>query len=417
MEGHPSRDIRGGKGQELHGKKIVLGVTGSVSAYQAPDVARELIKHGADVHVVMSDAASEVIHPNTFEWATGNPVVTRLTGKIEHVAFTTGPSRADLILVAPCTANTISKIACGIDDTAVTSYVSSALGVPLPVVIVPAMHETMYTQPLVMQNKEKLRQLGVAFVEPRIEEGKAKLATPEEILSEVIARLGNKQMKGLRVVVTSGATAEFIDPIRVVTSRSSGKMGAAIAEEAASRGALVTLIHGDGSALPGRSVETISVTTTEEMLEAARKAIKATRCDLFIAAAAVADYTPVNKSPKKIPSRNNSRLTLELRATPKLVDEVKVLSPKTFLVAFRALYGVEAQELTKDAFDRLKAAKADLIVANDVSKVDTGFRSDFNEVYVIDEGKNVTHISRSQKSEVARRLLDIVCSKMGLKAT
>lgn len=188
-------DIIGTEGNELSGKRIVLGVTGSVSAYHAPDIARMLMRHGADVFVVMSEMAQQIIHPNLMEWATGNPVVTQLTGRIEHVTLTAGPTKADLILIAPCTANTISKIACGIDDTPVTSCVSSAFGGHLPIVIAPAMHRTMYQHPLVVENIRKLVGLGVVFVQPKEEEEKAKLASPEVILRSILHILTPKDLE------------------------------------------------------------------------------------------------------------------------------------------------------------------------------------------------------------------------------
>ncbi|HXY82640.1 MAG TPA: flavoprotein, partial [Candidatus Saccharimonadales bacterium] len=169
-------DIIGTDGNELSDKRIVLAVTGSISAYRAPDVARILIRHGANVFPFMSDAAEQIIHPNSLEWATGNPVVTKLTGKTEHVIFTAGESKADMIVIAPCTANTIGKIANGIDDTTVTSLVSAALGEKIQVLIAPAMHVSMYDQPFVLNNIRKLIETGVVFVDPVEEEEKAKLA-------------------------------------------------------------------------------------------------------------------------------------------------------------------------------------------------------------------------------------------------
>jgi len=191
-------DIVGTEGNELSGKRIVLGVTGSASAYRSPDIARMLMRHGADVFVFMSDMAQAVIHQNLMEWATGNAVVTELTGKIEHITLTSDPTKADLILIAPCTANTISKIACGIDDTPITSCVSSALG-HLPIVIAPAMHQSMYQHPLVVENIQKLADLGVVFVHPEEKEEKAKLASPEAILTSILHIFNSKDLKEKKV--------------------------------------------------------------------------------------------------------------------------------------------------------------------------------------------------------------------------
>ncbi len=234
MSTHPSKNIIGTTGKELKGKRIALCVTGSVSAVHSPEIARMLMRHGAEVFTVMSPMAREIIHPYLMEWATGNEVITELTGKIEHVALAgEHSSRVHIVLVAPATANTISKIACGIDDTTVTSVVSTAFGSNCPIIIVPAMHESMYNHPILNNNIKNLKALGVQFVGPRIEEGKAKIAGTREILDAVINKLASRNdLSGMRVLVTAGATAEHIDPVRVITNKSSGKMGVAIAEEA-----------------------------------------------------------------------------------------------------------------------------------------------------------------------------------------
>ena len=180
---HPTKDIIGTKGKELMNKKIILCITGSVAAIKSTEIARELMRHGAQVFPVMTKMAQRIIHPDLMEWATGNPVVFELTGKIEHVEL---GNIADLILVAPATANTISKIACGIDDTPVTSVISVGFGLNKPILIVPAMHESMYKHPILIQNIEKLRSLKGEFIGPEIKEGKAKIASVEKIVKVVI---------------------------------------------------------------------------------------------------------------------------------------------------------------------------------------------------------------------------------------
>jgi len=412
LEVHPSRDIIGTEGDELARKRIVLGITGSVAAFRCPEIARALMRHGAEVFAVMSDAAQEIIHPNLMEWATGNPVVTRLTGKIEHVMFTTGPSKGDLILIAPCTANTLSKICWGIDDTPVTSFVSSGMGTKIPIVIAPAMHETMYRQPFLVENLKRLAALGIRFVEPREAEGKAKIASTDDIVSAVIEALTTKDYAGTKMLVTAGPTVEFLDPIRAITNKSSGKMGAAIAAEAKARGADVTLVYGPGSASLPHGIRLIRVNTTDEMYEASISELESTDYNLFIGTAAAADYAPAVPSPLKISSSREERLQVELSATPKIVDHVKEVSAKTFVVAFRAQVGLDQNALVDDAYERLRQAKADLIVANDVGKPNIGFASDYNEVLVVDREKRVTHLERARKRHIAKRLLDIVRERM-----
>lgn len=413
MSIHPSKDIVGREGDRLKGNKIVLCITGSVAAVQCSEIARELMRHGAEVFVVMSQMAQKIIHPYLMEWATGNPVVTELTGKIEHVAVTGEyPNRADLIIVAPATANTISKIACGIDDTPVTSVVSVAFGLNTPIVIVPAMHESMFHHPILTDNIKKLQGLGVAFIGPRIEEGKAKIATTAEILDGVIRKLAQKDMAGLKVLVTAGPTIEYIDPIRIITSKSSGKMGIAIAKEAYRRGAAVTIIHGHGKTPALFGMKICSSETTKEMHEAVLSELKLTPYNVFIATAAAADFRPEETYEHKVETNTTPELELKLKSTPKIIDEVKKMSPTTFLVAFKAEHKLSDKELIERAYSRLKTSHADLVVANDVAREGVGFSTDTNEVFIINKGKEVVHIPLTSKKEVARKLLDLIVKEI-----
>src|SRR5881397_1675256 len=187
---HPSKDIISSKGRELAGRKIALLVTSSVASFKAPEVARELMRHGADVYAVISPATEKLVGADLLEWATGNPVVTKLTGQLEHITLAgNSPGKVDLVLVAPATANTIGKMASGIDDTPVTTVAATAIGSRIPVVIAPAMHEPLYDHPLVQENVQRLKKIGVEFVEPEILEGKAKIASTGKIVGAVVARL------------------------------------------------------------------------------------------------------------------------------------------------------------------------------------------------------------------------------------
>ena len=417
MSKHPSTHIKGTKGEELKGKRIVLCITGSVAAVQCPEIARTLMRHGADVFAVMSPMAQKIIHPYLMEWATGNPVVTELTGKIEHVALVGQHSEtSDLILVAPATSNTISKIACGIDDTTVTSVVSTAFGSNCPIIIVPAMHESMYNHPILTENIKKLKALGVEFVGPRIEEGKAKIAETKDIVEAVIRRLSIRQdFSGLKVLVTAGPTLEYIDPVRVVTNRSSGKMGVAMAEEALERGAEVILVYGPGATVPPARFRMISVETTEQMREAVVSELKSRKYDVVVAVAAAADWTPEKPYAYKVSTHKFNLLDLKLKPTSKIIDEVKKVSPKTFLLAFRAEYNLPEKELIESAYKILLSSKADLIAANDVAKEGVGFGTDTNEVFIVDKEKSVIHVQLAPKREVARKILDVVSERIGPK--
>jgi phosphopantothenoylcysteine decarboxylase/phosphopantothenate--cysteine ligase len=407
----------GTEGNELKGKRVVLCITGSVAAVQCSEIARALMRHGADVFVVMSPMAQKIIHPYLMEWATGNAVITELTGKIEHVTLAgEHAKKADLVLVAPATANTVSKIAYGIDDTTVTSVVSTAFGSKIPIIIVPAMHESMYNHPILIENIKKLKVLGVEFVGPRIEEQKAKIAETKEIVNAVIGKLKVRQdFSRLNVLVTVGSTVEHIDPIRVVTNVSSGKMGVAIAEEALNRGAEVTLVYGLGTAASPQNARVISVETTEQMYNAVVSELKSKKYNIMVAVAAPADWTIEKPYSHKVSTHELHSLSLKLKPTKKIINYVKKISPKTFLIAFRAEYKLSKKDLIENAYKRLLEAKADLIVVNDVSKKDVGFGTDTNEVFIIDKEKKMFHIPLAPKQEVARKILNVANERIKSK--
>ena len=411
---HPSKDILQTRGTELKEKRVVLCITGSVAAVQCPEIARQLMRHGAEVFAVMSPMAQKIIHPYLMEWATGNPVVTELTGKIEHVALAgEHDNKADLILVAPATANTISKIAAGIDDTTVTSVASTAFGSKIPIVIVPAMHESMYRHPILNENIEKLKGLGVEFVGPRIEEGKAKIAETEEISEVVIHKLSaSKDFVGMKILVTAGPTLEYIDPVRVITNKSSGLMGVEVTREALLRGAEVTVIYGPGTATPPKEARVIHVETTEEMYKAVVSELKSQKYDVIIATAAAADWMPKKHYDYKVPTRETSTLNVKLEHTPKIIDVVKKIIPEAFLVPFKAEYNVSDKELIKNAYERLKTAKADLIVANDLARKDVGFGVETNEIFIVDKKTRVIHVPLTTKRQAAKNLLDEIAKRI-----
>jgi phosphopantothenoylcysteine decarboxylase/phosphopantothenate--cysteine ligase len=343
-------------------------------------------------------------------------VVTHLTGKLEHIALGgRSEGHADLVLVAPTTANTIGKMASGIDDTPVTTVAATAIGSRIPVLIAPAMHEPLYDHPIVQENISRLKKIGVEFIEPEITEGKAKIASTEKIVRSVIARLSTSQsrdLEGRRVLVTAGPTVEHIDPVRVVTNRSSGKMGLAIAEETASRGANTTLILGPGTVNPPTGIKTIRVESTSELLAAILGELNHNAPDLVFAAGAPTDYKPVTVAPKKIKTREKPQITLEFRATPKILTEIRKVSPKTFLVAFKTEHNVSNEELIDEAFKVIHEKNADLVAANDVGHEGVGFQADTNELYVVDSGKKVVHIPLAEKREVARQLVDLAIKRM-----
>ncbi|MBU2559634.1 bifunctional phosphopantothenoylcysteine decarboxylase/phosphopantothenate--cysteine ligase CoaBC [archaeon] len=372
----------------LKGKKIALCVTGSVAAIISPQIARELMRSGAKVTAYMSDGALDIIHKNTMEFATGRGVVTKLTGRVEHL------EKFDLILIAPATANTIGKIAFGVADTPVTSLVMAS---DAPVLIAPAMDEGMWNNKILKQNIEMLRSIGYGFIEPKLEEKKAKLADISDVVDGVISALAKKDCVGKKVVVTAGPTIEYIDPIRIITNKSSGKMGIAIAREAYFRGAEVRLIYGPGTARVPTYIDVVHVETSGEMLKAAKSEIA--RCDIFISAAAVSDFTP--KVAKKKIETEKGDLALNLTPTPKILNSVK--GSQAFKVGFKALHDVSEKELTAAAKKSMQKYKLDMVVANDVSK--GTFGSDENDVYIVYGKGKPTHI-KDTKEEIAKHIFD-----------
>ncbi|CAB49630.1 bifunctional phosphopantothenoylcysteine decarboxylase/phosphopantothenate--cysteine ligase CoaBC [Pyrococcus abyssi] len=390
------------KSRKLVGKKIVLAIPGSIAAVECVKLARELIRHGAEVHAVMSPSATKIIHPYAMEFATGNPVITEITGSIEHVELAgEHENKADLILVCPATANTISKIACGIDDTPVTTVVTTAFP-HIPIMIAPAMHESMYKHPIVRENIEKLKKLGVEFIGPRIEEGKAKVATIDEIVYRVIKKLHPKTLEGKRVLITAGATREYIDPIRFITNASSGKMGVALAEEAEFRGAEVTLIRTRGS-VKSFVENQIEVETVEEMLGAIEEELTKKKYDVVIMAAAVSDFKPKIKAKEKI--KSDKSITLELVPNPKIIRKIKEIQSDVFLVGFKAETSME--KLISEAKKQIESAGSDLVIGNTLE----AFGSEESKVVIV--GKDfVKELPRMKKRELAERIWDEIEKKI-----
>ncbi|HUV34163.1 MAG TPA: bifunctional phosphopantothenoylcysteine decarboxylase/phosphopantothenate--cysteine ligase CoaBC [Candidatus Desulfaltia sp.] len=411
---HTSKEIIGSRSKELQGKKIILCITGSVAAIKSTEVARELMRRGADVYAVMTKAAQQIVHPDMVEWATGNPVVTELTGQIEHVTYAgEHQNRADLILVAPSTANTIGKVAAGIDDTPVTTTLTTGIGAGIPVIIAPAMHASMYKHTIVLENIEKLRRIGVVVLMPRMEEGKAKIPDTEEIVQAVVDRLTvERDLVGKRILITAGPTRSYLDAFRYITNPSSGKMGVAIAENALARGAEVTMVYGPASAKPPRGAKVIPIETTEEMLDAVVGELKSEKYHAAILSAAAADYGAADRKMEKTPSGKNEWALL-LKPLPKVVENVKKVDPEVYLVGFKAEYGVSDEELIDRAYKRLKGAGMDLIVANDVARKGVGFGTETNEVFIVDGARSVTHLDIMSKREVAGRILDCVKAHVG----
>jgi len=389
-------DITGSVSDTLSGKTIVIGVTGSIAAVRVVDLIRDLIRRGAEVHAVMSAAAEQILHPYALEYATANPVIREITGGVEHVQFCGVGGLADLLIVAPATANTIGKMALGIDDTPVTTFATTALGSGKPVAVVPAMHEAMYRHPAVLKNLETLRGMGVLLIDPRLEEGKAKIADNARIVLEIERLLGPRDLAGKRIIITSGSNAEAVDPIRILTNRASGKTGVAMALEARRRGADVTIIHRFLQDIPVRQVYAES---NQEMLDALLAELK-TGYDALISAAAVADYT-LDKNAEKI--KSGQELVLRLKPTRKIIKTVRDSYPDLKIVGFKAETGVREEELVARAEKSMQAADLDLVVANDVSM--GGMGTDDNRVLIISRHGRRMALAGT-KTKIARAIID-----------
>ena len=410
---HPSKDIAESKGTILRGKTICMCLTGSVAVISSPIVARELMRLGAEVICVMSKAATELINPSLMEWATGNKVITKLTGAVEHVYLAgyrpQSVGKADLILICPATANTISKIAHGIDDTPVTTVASTAFGSSLPIVIVPAMHESMYRHPILEKNEQQLRECGVDILGPRISEGKAKIARIDDIIDRVLDLLiTNKDFEGKKILITAGPTREAIDSVRFVSNKSSGRMGIELAKEASARGADILLIAGECMVKLPDYINTKHVVSTDDFIKAVKDEISYNNYDIFISAAAVSDYKPTEYIEGKISSDNVEELQINMKLTPKIINVARKKDYNLFIVAFKAETNVSKSELIERAYNRLVKSEVDLIVANDIGREDIGFNSKYNEIFIIDKKKHITHVERNTKRFIASKILDTV---------
>lgn len=368
---HPSLDIVSSDGRELRGKRIVLCIAGSVAAYKAIELARLLMRHGcSSVTCVATKAATRLIRPAYLKWATGNDVITDLTGDMEHIRLA-DYNRSDVVVVYPATANTIGRLANGMDDAPVSTVLTVALGSKIPIVVCPAMHESMYENPAVLRNIGFLskRGGGVSFVGPLMAEGKAKAPEPEHVLDHVISRFGPPEspLRGARVLLTAGPTVEFVDPVRVISNVSSGRTGVLLGAELAAAGARVTMIYGPGRYEPPRGIKTTRVETGAEMRSAVRSALRGARFDVIIMAAAVSDYAPARRRRTKIKSGVGSgELTIRLRRAPKIIGMARRMQRDALLVGFKAEADVSRAALIKSARASMAESGADVVVANDV---------------------------------------------------
>jgi phosphopantothenoylcysteine decarboxylase/phosphopantothenate--cysteine ligase len=363
---HPSLDIVSSHGVELTGKRIVLCVAGSVAAYKAIELARLLMRHGADVKCVTSNAVTKLIQPEYFKWATGNDVITKLTGELEHIRLA-DYNQSDLIVVYPATANTLGKLANGIDDTPVSTVLTVGFGSKIPILMCLAMHASMYENSAVKKNIKFLKNK-IQFLSPKMIEGKAKSPEPEDVLENILKKFGSSSLlKNKKILMTAGPTIEQIDPIRAITNQSSGKTGVSLASELISAGAKVTFVYGPGREKPPKGAKIINVLSSKEMHVTIKSELKK-KFDIVIMAAAIADYVPTVQSEKKIKS-SKSTMNIRLKKAPKIIDEIKKYQKNVFLVGFKAETNLTKSQLIKSAEKKLRESSADMIIANDIGSI------------------------------------------------
>ena len=394
----------------LTDRRVLLGVTGGIAAYKVAQLARLLVVAGADVQVVMTESATRFVGPDTFAALTGKPVRTSLweaPGMVLHVRLA---HETDLAVVAPATANVIAKLARGIADDLLTSTLLESSS---PVVVAPAMHTGMWEHPATRENVQTLEARGVTFAGPASgplaagDSGIGRMAEPEEILSvvEAVAARAN-DLAGRRILVTAGPTHEPIDPVRFVGNRSSGKMGVAIAREAAARGAAVTLVCGPGTVEPPATVTAVRVETAEQMRDAVLSAFA--ESDAVVMAAAVADFRPVAPASQKI-KKEGGVPSLELEPTVDILRELATLQSGRVLIGFAA----ETADLEAAGRRKLGAKDLDLIVVNEVGREGTGFGSETNDAMILSRSGDDEPLRTWTKLELASAICDRLVKLLG----
>jgi len=392
--------------------RVLLGITGCIGAYKAAEVLRGLQRAGVAVRVVMTRNATEFVQPLTFEALSGQPVIVGMYDRpdyatIEHIALA---READLLLVAPATANVIARFALGLaDDFLSTVYLSNTN----PVLLAPAMNVEMWNHPATQANLETLRRRGVEIIEPGIgyqacgEVGAGRLAEPEEIVRRTLERLRldegrERDLSSQHILITAGPTIEDLDPARYLTNRSSGRMGYALAAAAAARGARVTLVSGPVRISPPAGVELRSVRSGREMYEAVMASLEA--ATIFIGAAAVADFRPVRRADQKIKKAGRTRLTIEFEATEDIIGAVAAapVRERRLVVGFAA----ESQAVNEYAVTKIREKSLDMIVANDITAPGAGFDVETNAATIIDRHGRSVELPLQSKREMADRILD-----------
>ncbi len=398
-------------------KNILIGVTGGIAAYKILDLIKLLKNEGRNVFVIMTRGATEMFSLADFEKASGNKISFNLfeknfnykevlgNRKVEHIELA---DKSDVLVIAPATANIIGKLAYGIADDFLTT---TALAITTPIIICPSMNVNMWNNPIVQENLAKLKSAGYQIIEPAAGmlacgyEGVGRLENVEIISNEINRLLERSDsLKDKKIIITSGGTTEKIDEVRSIKNRSSGKMGVALAEECYLRGADVLLLRAKNSIKPRYLIKEKIFETANDLLQLIKVNIK--DIDLFFQVAAVSDF----KVEKTFIGKISSGKSLNLKLVPqiKILNQIKKISPKTTLIAFKAEYDLGEKKLIEEGMKKLHESKADIVIANDISRTDRGFESDNNEVYIISKNAVVKKIQLTSKREIARAIVESV---------
>ena len=393
----------------LTGKTIVLGVTGSIAAYKTANLASMLVKLNADVHVIMTQNATQFITPMTFETLTNNKCIVdtfdrNFNYEVKHVSLA---KRGDLFMVAPCTANVIGKVAGGICDDMLTTTI---MATKAPVLFAPAMNTGMWENPILQDNLQKLKHYGYHIIEPVVgrlacgDTGSGKMPSEETLLEQILLHLAKeKDLKGKKILVSAGPTQEAIDPVRFISNHSSGKMGYAVAKKAVLRGAEVTLVSGPVSIQPFAGIKKVNVKSAQEMFEAITS--RSAAQDIIIMCSAVADYTPAHVAEQKVKKKDGD-LSIALKRTQDILAWLGEHKPKgQILVGF----SMETEHLIENSREKLTKKHADLICANSIAEEKTGFAVDTNKVTLITQA-GVRELPLCSKEETADLILDHITS-------
>jgi len=397
---HPADEIRSTKSNLLSKKQIILGITGSIAAVETIKLSRELIRHGAEVIPVMTSNATKIIHPDAIWFATGKKPVIELTGETEHISYCGRVKKpADILLICPCTANTISKIAHGIDDTSVTTFATTALGSKIPIIVVPAMHLSMYDHKIIQENIKKCKKNGIKFIEPKIEKNKAKLPEIEEITANIIREINKEKITDKKILIIGGPTSEPIDDVRIITNRSSGKTAISLAKNAFYQGAQTELWYGKtASEKPPSFIKTTFFETTNDLLKMINKS-NLKKHDIIIVCAAISDYIP-EKQRGKISSGRN-KLILELKPSQKIIKTIREKTSKTKIIAFKL--ETKKENLREKSTKLLKQNNIDYVIGNTTKNLG----KNENEIWIFSKNGKTIH-RKDKKENLAGYILDIV---------